>query len=264
MICRPHDDGWLLIAQPAHAWMAGDLAAAWGNADFVSPTPFEAVVMATRLHDIGWLAWDANPRLGEDGQPVNFLNTNLQETVPVWQRAVQGVRLINPFAALLISMHATTIYGRRLERGADPPNERAQVQEALREHERLQAHLQADLSKHPVYREMLTPQRLALTYRWLRTCDLLSLAVLSGTMPQEGEIKSVPELADLQFTTLRYRQHDPFTLEVRPWPFGRPELRLPVEARLLNQRKFDSQIDYHIALEDAPRETVLALIRPSD
>jgi hypothetical protein len=55
MICRPHAAGWLFISQPAHAWMAGELATAWGNAQFALPTPREAVILATRLHDIGWL-----------------------------------------------------------------------------------------------------------------------------------------------------------------------------------------------------------------
>jgi hypothetical protein len=55
MITRPEGNGLLLISQPAHAWLAGKLAAAWGNGDFVRPWPFEAVILATRLHDIGWL-----------------------------------------------------------------------------------------------------------------------------------------------------------------------------------------------------------------
>lgn len=83
------------------------------------------VIVATRLHDIGWAEWDAAPRLGVDGQPVNFLATTLAETIPVWRRGMRLVGVIDPVAALLVSQHATRIYERRWERGMDGAEELA-------------------------------------------------------------------------------------------------------------------------------------------
>lgn len=262
MICRPHRSGWLLITQPAHAWMAGELAAAWGNEQFAPPTPYEAVVMATRLHDIGWLAWDTQPRLDRNGLPVNFIGTTLEETIPVWRQAVRWAAAMDPFAAILISMHATTIYRRRLERGADPPERQQQVQDAVDEHDRLQASLREALENHPQYGEACQPQHLARTYRWLRICDLLSLAILSGTLPPEGQIDGVPELGDTPAGTLHYQVHPAYTLEVSPWPFKQAEIKVPVAARYLRQETFAEQPAYHRALAEAEWSTILAVLRP--
>ncbi len=91
MICRETPDGWTFIKQPAHAWMAGQLAGAWKNGNFYMPKPKESVILATTLHDIGWAEWDAEPRLHPDGRPVNFLETTFEETVPIWDRAISIV-----------------------------------------------------------------------------------------------------------------------------------------------------------------------------
>lgn len=116
MICRRERDGWVLITQPAHAWLAGELAAIWGNDAFAVPAPLEAVVLATRLHDVGWMTWDTTPRLGADGKRVNFLDITLDETIPSGGRQYAKVSLLDPCATFLVSMHPSTIYHRRLDR----------------------------------------------------------------------------------------------------------------------------------------------------
>lgn len=261
MICRPHAGGWLFISQPAHAWMAGELAAAWGNARFATPSPKEGVVLATRLHDIGWLSWDAQPRLENDGLPVNFLATTLDETLPIWRLAVKWVQMMNPFAALLVSMHASTIYDLRLERGSDQPEKRAEVQNALQEHKRLQAKLRQDLAQSSLYSKAIEPERLNFTYRWLRVCDLMSLAVLAGVFAPDGQIEQVPARAESELTTIDYRRHDPFTLEITPWPFARSDIQLSVLARAVDQKRFEDQEAYHVALAQAAWQPLPVTLR---
>ena len=57
------DGAWLAIGQPAHAWVSGQAARAWGNAAFAAPAPWEEVCLAAEQHDIGMAAWDLAPML---------------------------------------------------------------------------------------------------------------------------------------------------------------------------------------------------------
>lgn len=252
MICRLEDGGWLIITQPAHAWLAGEMAAAWGNESFDRPSPMEAVVLATRLHDIGWLPWDAAPRLDDQGRPVNFLDTILAETMPMWYRAVGQVSLLDPFAALLVSKHASTIYRRRLARGADPIEKRAVLKAALEEQEKIQVSIQGKLADHPVYGPVVVQKKLHMAYRWLRVCDLISLILCADIMPDTGFIEKVPLKHDAGFTTLAYSRPEPFNVVLSPSPFADRSLKLRIETRHLDATNFPSQALYLDAIERAP------------
>ena len=41
-----------------HAWVSGQLARAWGNAEFGSVAPYEEVCLAAEQHDVGMAEWD--------------------------------------------------------------------------------------------------------------------------------------------------------------------------------------------------------------
>ena len=250
MIFRTMPDGWLVISQPAHAWASGQLAAAWGNENFAGPTPREAVIVATSLHDIGWQAWDTAPRLHPDGRPVNFLGTSLDETEQVWQRGVDHVRLLDPYAALLVSLHATTIYQRRMERGAGSLAEQARLKTRQTNHSAIQANLQAQLGNHAHYAPAATPTIIYANYRLLRTCDLLSLAICTGPL-KEGEITEVPGKTPDEWITLRYIPSDDNTLVLTPYPFSEPQLTVRIEARRLGQLTFPNLSAFHTALAEA-------------
>jgi hypothetical protein len=258
MIVRRDGSGWLLISQLAHAWLAGELAVAWGNKHFARPSPREAVIMATRLHDIGWLAWDAAPRLDQEGQPVNFLDTSLDDTIPIWRQAVRQITLLDPYAALLVSKHASTIYRRRLERGADPPEQRAVAMAQLDEHAAIQDSLCLQLADHPGYGPAVDPDRLNTIYRWLRACDLLSLALCVDEMPASGSIAAVVGTEPIAYTHINYSRPGPFQLQLNPTPFATP-LRLTIQARRLEETTYPNQLAYLAALERAPwvRQTVI-------
>jgi hypothetical protein len=251
MICRPQSDGWLLISQPAHAWIAGQLAAAWGNGDFAPPAPRETVVLATALHDIGWFEWDAAPALHPDGRPVNFLETSLDETRQVWQRGVTHVSSLDPYAGLLVSLHASTIYRRRLERGADPPAKQAELQTLLADAAAARADLQARLKGHPRYGLAVEPTVLRVNYRLLRVCDLLSLTLCTGPL-EEGEITAVPGRKPDGWVAIHYLPVDDATLALAPYPFSTPQLTVEVEARRLHQRIYPNPAALQVALRDAP------------
>jgi hypothetical protein len=252
MIVRKEQNGWLLINQPTHSWLAGRLAAAWGNAEFAYPTPGAAVILATHLHDIGWLSADASPRLTEDGNPVNFLDTTLAETIPVWRLAVWQVAVLDPFAALLVSKHASKIYERRLERAADPPESRNEIKFLLAEQESFRAELRSRLVNHVVYSPASQAAPLNYAYRWLRVCDLMSLFLCASDFPKSGEISEVPGRFPDEFVSIHYDRPAPFTLTLEPSPFSEPELQFTIQTRWLPFSSFDSQASFKSVLEQAP------------
>ena len=74
MVIREDGDGWIAIGQPAHAWVSGQLARAWGNARFPTPAPHEEVCLAAEQHDIGMAAWDLEPTFNPaTGLPHSFI-----------------------------------------------------------------------------------------------------------------------------------------------------------------------------------------------
>lgn len=253
--------GWRLVTQPAHAWMAGTLAAAWGGA-LPPPEPRDAVLVATRLHDIGWDDLDAAPRLNDDGEPAGFLQTTAAETIAVWERAVDTVGLISPYAALLVSRHAALIFQRRIDRGGDSPADRAQLARAATAHEARRAALRHLLAGRAAYGAHLSPEALAAAYRWLRACDRLSLAVLTDDVPAAGTIEGLPASRPGESVTLAYRRRGPVTLAVDPWPFRAPRLALAVDARMVPQQQFADSASWERAIAAAPWQHVAIRVEP--
>ena len=60
MLHRKLGNGVVIITQPAHAWVSGQLAQQWGNPDFEPAT--EEVRFATEQHDVGFLDWNKPQR----------------------------------------------------------------------------------------------------------------------------------------------------------------------------------------------------------
>ena len=75
MLHRNDPDGLIVIAQPAHAWISGQLARAWGNAQFGQVAPWEEVCLAAEQHDIGMAAWETAPTFNpQTGRSHHFMN----------------------------------------------------------------------------------------------------------------------------------------------------------------------------------------------
>lgn len=258
MICRSTQKGWVFITQPAHAWASGQLAAAWDSPDLFRPVLREEVVIATGLHDIGWAAWDLAPPLHADGRPVNFTETELEETKFIWERAVELASLYNLYSALLVSLHAATIYRQRLERNADPIEQAEMVKGLLDQHIQTQEEIILKLSGHPVYRVAVEPAQLQANYRILRICDLLVLAMCTGLSEfSSGEIFEVPAPDGSPTQTIRYElAEDGRFLLIDPYPFSRPEFILNIYQRQIDQQTFSDQQAYHTALQHAELEQI--------
>ncbi len=91
MLHRKHS-GVICITQPMHAWVAGQLARAWGNESFGSFAPWEEVCLAAEQHDIGWHRWEGAPTLNTTtGYPHSFTELPTAVSVDIWTRVKEVV-----------------------------------------------------------------------------------------------------------------------------------------------------------------------------
>lgn len=243
MLLRRDGDGVVAIGQPAHAWVSGQLARAWGNERFGAVDPYEEVCLAAEQHDIGMAAWEARPTFNErTGLPRSFMELSLDEHLEIWWRAAPLVVPQSPYAAALVSMHGTALYERRdLTRlsAADADRVRTFLAGQRELQERLLAGLGAD------------PPLVRRNQRLIWTWDSLSLALLLDWPPYE--LKGVPSADGEISVTVGDGTLD-------PWPFTAPAVTVRCEGRRLAGPYADEEA-MRAALAAAPWETVAITLR---
>jgi hypothetical protein len=170
----------LIFGQPAHAWVSGQLARAWGNDAFPAPSPREPVCLAAEQHDVGWADADLAPLLGDDGRPLSFMEYPRAEHVAIWRDAARRLLAQSRYAALLVSLHGTSLYQR-----VDPDAYDAEIAAAIRDYVAGQHELQGLLAAG------LDPGEVDRNRRLLLAWDRLSLALCHG---DATTLESVPAM----------------------------------------------------------------------
>jgi hypothetical protein len=161
MITVPEDSSFLLITQPDHAHLAGEVLSLW-RADGLPDNPRrEEILFAAREHDNGWREADAAPRWdAERGRPHDFTTLPAGERIAVWERGVCRFAAERPYASLLIARHALNLFGgRRGEEAWD----------------RLLDFLE-DFENGLIERTGVEPETVEEDYRWIDLADQVSLA----------------------------------------------------------------------------------------
>jgi hypothetical protein len=246
MLLRADGDDVIAIGQPAHAWLSGQLARAWGNERFGTVEPWEEVCLAAEQHDTGMAAWEGRPTLNpETGRPRSFMELLLDEHLEIWWRAAPLVIPQSRYAALLVSMHGSALYERR-NRDRLEPAEVERVEAFLAGQRELQERLLAGLRADPRTAPVADDDTVRRNQRLVWTWDSLSLGLLLGWAP--FELEAVPA-ADGE-VDVEVRET---TLE--PWPFAAPRLELRCEGRRLAGR-FEDEDAMRAALEAAPWVTI--------
>jgi hypothetical protein len=222
MLLRPDGDGVICIGQPAHAFLSGQLAAAWSP----RPEPFEEVVLAAAQHDAGMADWDAAPELNADtGLPQSFMEMSLDTHLRLWGHAPYRVLPQSRYAALLVSMHGVALYEMRDLTKLDDPTP---ITRYLDEQRDLQRRLGGDLDQQQLRRNQ------QLLWAW----DFLSLGLCLRW--EERTVNGLTLHAD----------------SIDPWPFASEEaVRLHTEGRRLEGR-YESEEALHAALAEAPWVTL--------
>jgi hypothetical protein len=253
MLRTESETGWWLITHPDHARLAGEFAAAWGNAEFRRPEPRARVLKGIACHDDGWAARDAHPSITRQGKPSAFSTElvgkysafeeiDIADYLAVRDRAVRTVADEDPYAGLLISMHTYNLLTAHADRSTIAPDGLVLLDaflDRLRAYQsELKATISADASLTPAEK---AEEAIVDHFRLLQACDNLSLlscvayaspADLLHPLPlNEGgsvEVKVVPVGG----------RH--FRLE--PWPFAKQEVSFEFPARHVTGKLFsDSQ-----------------------
>jgi hypothetical protein len=209
-------DGHIAVGQPAHAWVSGQLARAWGNARFGALDRREELCLAAEQHDAGMAAWEGRPTLNpETGLPRSFMELPLDEHLRIWWSAAPLVLPQSPYAALLVSLHGTALYERR-------DLERMSAGDA----ERVRAFLagQRELQEALIDRLGADRQQVRRDQRLIWTWDSLSLGLLLGWAP--FTLAAVP--ADGGETDVEVRDGS-----LDPWPFAEPAVTVRYDGRRL-------------------------------
>ena len=260
MLFREVHDGTLAITQTAHAWVSGQIARNWGNELTGAIEPREAVYLAAEQHDIGWLNREPEPALNlEAGRPRSFLElppeTHLGE---IWSRAGEMALLTSRYAALLVSLHGTHLYGRF--RG-DPEAANGLAQPFLEQQDAFQAQLIASLKADPHYAAYVTPEMLTRNRRLIALWDRLSLDICRG-MSGPDRIEQIPFATGNATLTLAPVSDNPFHFTLDPWPFAATEVCLIVEGRVLN-RRFTDEAALKRGLAEAPWRSLALALSPA-
>jgi hypothetical protein len=251
MIRRDYEGGMLLIPQTAHAWVSGQMALRWGNQHFARPEPWDELVLAAMLHDNGWAEWELAPRVGPDGQPVDFMEMELEEQFAVWQRSAERMQPTSLYGALLISMHATNSLEWRLahDKQGDSIEMRARIRGFVDEQLGFQERLRRPLADHPRYGPALEARSLLDSLRLLQIWDLLSLHLLLGPL-SPITVEDVP-MRSGERGTLQIAPRDAVTLTVGPYPFNEAPFSVHADGRWLAQDTFRHNALFRRALEEA-------------
>ena len=254
MIRRPEGESWLLITQPDHAALAGQLARAWHGDP--APDPLEATLLAIDEHDNGWREWEAAPTVNERGEPRHFSEMAIADHLAIWERGIARLGAISPYAALLVSSHADALFRHRLDPPRDSPAARRLVAAFRRRQARLRRSFVARVAADRDHTHGLAPARLAVNLQLLQLCDYLSLRICCAA-PQSPATVRLPALAPTRGDgTFRYCRLDAGTASLAPFPFAAEPLAVTVRAARLPRVPFPSDEALRAALAAAPVEAL--------
>ena len=254
MLLRRDGDAVLAIGQPAHAWLSGQLARAWGNERFGAVGPWEEVCLAAEQHDVGMADWERQPTLNpKTGLPRSFMELELDEHLRIWRRAAPLVVPQSRYAALLVSLHGTALYERR-DLSRLEPADAERVRAFLADQRALRSGLLEGLRADPRTAAAADDDVVRRNQRLIWTWDSLSLGLLLGWAPFElSQVPAADGVVDIAVT-------DEHALD--PWPFAEPRLTVRCEGRRLRGR-FDDERAMRGALAEAPWVTVDIELAPA-
>jgi hypothetical protein len=261
MLFRTDGADVIAIPQPSHSWLSGQLARAWGNETFARPSPYEEVCLGTALHDIGWLPWEAAPTLNpETGRPHNFLEMKPATHTKLWTDGVHQALAFGRYPALLVSLHAKTIYTTFFNFEKAPPEDAELVRAFLQKQEEFQRATIEALATDPMLHPDTTPEAVGRNRRLVAATDRMSLEICWG-ITGEVRIPNVPTTGT-HVTELHIRspQGDPADLTLTPWPFATDRVEVFCEGRRLGGR-FTDEKALHEALSTAERAPIRAVFK---
>lgn len=220
MLHRVHEgEGIVAISQPAHAWVADQIARNWGNEKFGEFQPAADVYIAAALHDIGYLDWEQNPTLNpESGLPYTFLELPTEARLAIWRKNIRNMMPYGRYPALLVSLHFTHLCEQH--RKFNSPKDFELEKKFLHEQEELQRALVTSLQNDFYYGPWASDENVERNARLVSVWDWISLSLCIG-FEEERVIANVPSASGEMSLTMAIK--DGHIVRFDPWPFRSEE-----------------------------------------
>jgi hypothetical protein len=260
MIVHDSGDTWQLVQQHHHGVLAGQFAAAWGNADFPPSRRHASLVTAATRHDDGWAVWEQWPRLDAERRPLRFLDVHILAHLDFYRAAITDISAHDPYAGLLVAMHGAGIYRERY--GMQPGMRNRWADEYGTEIDAFVAEIEAGYPERMAAAGVDDAERWS-DYMLLQAFDRLAL-YFSGLPPaQPGEPQAIGPVpaagdgstADVDVTPLSDVAHAPTHARIAPYGFARSPTVVTVQRRVVGKQAWD-EAGFRSACRAAPLETV--------
>ena len=258
MILQDRGDHFLVIRQTDHAMLSGFLAREWGNAYSRRPDLFESFCFAVREHDNGWAEWEMAPQLDPKTRlPYTFLSIPTEDHVALYQRGIDRLVKVDPYAGLLVTMHCVGLYDRPRSATSDvsakyiKSSDLQLVKEFLQGLRQLQARLKSDLRANPATKSLAEDASLERNTRLLQVLDRLSLYFCMRS-PQDATIEAVPGDDASGEVDWELRPDYEDCVSLTPYAFRKSPLGVSILARRVPKRIYSSDADFQQTLVGAP------------
>ena len=248
MIVKPELEGWMLIRQMDHATHCAGIARAWREGPFGTSAVSSSLEFAAGFHDLGWTEIDKNPEIDADGNPNNFTRIDELRHTEFYSGAVQTIAETDPYAAYLVSLHASGLYSRRYGWAGLKPVDWTAIGPNGK------ALLQRERQLRTVLTRLIEPDQVEFEVAWrnymlLETFDYLSLLTcLSFDSTGCGPVPSL----EGQWEHIAVTRLGPWEVELDPFPFAGDSLEVAVVSVHLDQPRFASADELREALMSAP------------
>jgi Protein of unknown function (DUF3891) len=178
--------------------------------------------------------------------------------IALWREGVARACAFGRYPALLVSLHAQTIYERHFDFGKARPEDAAAVRAFLAGQRRFQAKMAALLRDDPKTSREAAPETIEFNRLLIAALDRMSLEICWG-VKTDVAITDLPK-AHGESVELRLAPDADETLVVDPWPFHAPRVALRAEGKRL-ARSYSTQRELNRALGGARSVLVTAELR---
>ncbi len=258
MILQEQGDQLVIIRQTDHAILAGFFAREWGNDLFTKPEPFGSFCLAAAEHDNGWSEWELQPRIDlTTFLPFSFMSIPTHEHIALYQRGLDRLVKADHYAALLVSLHAASLYDRT--RATMPgfsakyvkSSETQIVNEFVHRLRLQQLRLKVGLRADPATNGFVEDKLLQANSQRFEALDRLSLYFCLAPLGDATiDCVSVDDHGSEADWDLRPESGNSVTLS--PYPFRRDPLEFSILARTIPMHHYADDLDLQKTLAQAP------------
>lgn len=271
MIRLETETGYWLVRHVDHAHLAGDFAERWGNDVFLSPEPRTQVLRGIASHDDGWAARDEHPKITRQGRPSAFSvelvgkysafeEIDLTEYLAVRERAVRMVAEVDPYAALLVSLHTQNLLTARADRSTIQPEQLPLLDTFLARQVEFQKELRARLTADSQFgADDIAPARIDSHFRLLQAADNLSL-LSCVDYPRPGDLLHALPLCEGGETRVDVEALGQRHFRLSPYPFVESPLVFKLPARHVVGKFFSSSQELEDKFHQAAPEQLTVTV----